>query len=258
MTALVSGSITGSPSAVGPSSVSATASVNGTSTAPPRWAVQTLNAGPSSTSLPSPTTACAVQPSSVPGAAALAATSAILSITGRWWTEKNSSVSCGASPSSEVSARLRASSAASREFGFVDNADPMRMPFTLSPFRPGRPETGLGHPPQVERRVHLLGCQQAPGDDDLPQRPPCGVGLLRHLGRGVVADQRHERGDDHQGPLQQLVCPRCVSLDPLDTPLGEQPRRSSQGLDREEDVVGHERHHRVELEAAAEAPQRDC
>ena len=83
MTALVPASMAGRPSAVGPSSVSAVAIVNGSITAAPRFAVQTLRAGPCSISLPSPTTACAVQPSSVPGAAAFAATSAIWSIRGR-------------------------------------------------------------------------------------------------------------------------------------------------------------------------------
>src|SRR5207244_3692681 len=329
MTALVSPSTAGRPSVVGPSSVSAVAIVNGSITAAPRLAVQTLKAGPCSISLPSPTTACAVHPSSVPGAAAFAATAAIWSIRGRWWTEKNRSVSCGASPSSEPWARLRASSAASSEFALVDRADPMRICSSLYPpsliggiavlWRAGvsvhgrlllppptpllrscsphaplgppaevpppappprgptcrrrqalrcrpapppllgarRPQPGLGHPPELQRPAHLLGGQESPGDNDLPQRPPGRVGLLRHLGRGVVADQRHEGGDDHERSLQQLLRPPGIGLDALDAALGEQPGRSAQALDREEEIVGHQRHHRVELEHAAEAPERD-
>src|SRR5919108_652235 len=67
---------------------------------------------------------------------------------------------------------------------------------------------------------------------------------------GVVADLRHQGGDDGERLLDEQQRPFSIGVEPVDRAIGEQRRGSCEKFDRLQQVVRHDGHHHVELEVA--------
>ena len=76
------------------------------------------------------------------------------------------------------------------------------------------------------------------------------MGLLGHVGRLVVADERVEGGHEHERRVQVLLDLDAVGLEALDGVLTESPTRIGQQTDRMKNVVDDHRFTDVELEIA--------
>jgi hypothetical protein len=105
----------------------------------------------------------------------------------------------------------------------------------------------------VDDAVELFGADVAGVERGFTQGTAGAVGVVRDGGCLVVADDRRERGDQHQGLTDVFVDPLLIQIDPVDAEglqflacVAENPRRV-------QEVVDHDGAHRIEFEVAPAA-----
>ena len=121
-------------------------------------------------------------------------------------------------------------------------------------FAAGNPQ--LRHCPQIQNLVQVLPRQQALLDNELLDRQSGRDRFLRQGGRFGVANPGRQRGHQRGTPLQPVHRLFFIGGDASDTGTVELPSGVGQNLDREDRVVGDDRHHDVELELTRFGRQR--
>src|SRR5258707_3314980 len=134
----------------------------------------------------------------------------------------------------------------------------LQPPLTPWPPSPAFSPSGTGdamtnHFPRIDDLVEPLLVDETGFERSLLQCQAIIICLMRDRRGLVVADYRAERGHQHQRASDRLLDPRAVQSRSLHGEAAEFVARVAEHPGRVEEVVDHDRAHRVELEIALAA-----